>query len=197
MLPFSESCERNKEPILRVLRAALGGCRRVLEIGSGTGQHAVHFGAHLPHLEWQPTELAHALPPLAARIALEGPPNVLAPLALDVRARPWPAGACDAVFTANTLHIMDSSCVEHFFRGVGETLIAPGVLCVYGPFRHGGRYTSASNAEFDRHLRGRDPASGIRDLEALDALALARGLVLEADHALPANNELLVWRRAP
>jgi SAM-dependent methyltransferase len=195
VLTLSEACERNKGPILEVLRVEFAASRRVLEVGSGTGQHAVHFATHLPHLVWQPSELLENLPPLAERIALEGPPNLLAPVALDVRAHPWETPQADAVFSANTLHIMSWGEVEHFFRGVGGVLAPPGVLCVYGPFSYGGQHTSHSNAEFDAYLKGRDPLSGIRDFEALAALARAQGLELAADHAMPANNRTLLWRR--
>ncbi len=195
MLAVSEACERNKGPILAVLGAELAASRSVLEIGSGTGQHAVHFALHLPHLSWQPTELGGELGPLDERIRLEGPPNLQPAIALDVRRHPWPVGRVDAVFSANTLHIMAWDAVEHFFRGVGAVLAAPGVLCVYGPFRYRGGYTSASNAQFDRYLRQRDPLSGIRDFEALERLASGAGLALAADHAMPAHNQTLVWRR--
>lgn len=195
MLAFSEACERNKGPILAVLERELAASRSALEIGSGTGQHAVHFARHLAHLSWQPTELGAELGPLAERIRLEGSSNLHPAVALDVRTHPWPVGRVDAVFSANTLHIMPWEAVEHFFRGVGSVLATPGVLCVYGPFRYRGEYTSASNAEFDRFLRQRDPLSGIRDFEALDRLAAAQGLELAADHAMPANNQTLVWRR--
>ena len=196
MLTPSEACERNKGPILTVLQGELARSRAVLEVGSGTGQHAVHFAAHLPHLGWQPSEVAELLPELAERIRLEGAPNLAAPIALDVRDDPWEVPAADAVFSANTLHIMAWEQVEDFFRGVGRVLGPFGVLCVYGPFRYRGQHTSASNAEFDRFLRRRDPASGIRDFEALDALARAQGLRVAADHDMPANNHTLVWRRA-
>ncbi len=195
MLPVSEACERNKGPILAVLATELAASCSVLEIGSGTGQHAVHFARHLPHLSWQPTEVGAELGPLSERIHLEGPPNLRPAVALDVRTQPWPCGRVDAVFSANTLHIMAWDAVEDFFRGIGSVLTAAGVVCIYGPFRYHGGYTSASNAEFDRFLRRRDPSSGIRDFEALDRLASAQGLVLAADHAMPANNQTLVWRR--
>jgi SAM-dependent methyltransferase len=195
MLAHSDACERNKGPILAVLSGALASGRRVLEIGSGTGQHAVYFAHRLPHLEWQPSERPGELASLAERIRLEGPPNLLPAVGLDVRTQPWPVGGVDAVFSANTLHIMPWEAVEYFFRGVGAVLRRPGVLCVYGPFRYGGEYTSPSNADFDRYLHLRDPASGIRDFEAVAALATAQGLSLEADHAMPANNRTLVWRR--
>jgi len=192
----SEACERNKEPLLAVLREELAGCQQLLEIGSGSGQHAVHFAAHLPRLTWQPSELPENLAPLAERIRAAQLRNLRAPLALDVRVRPWRMAAADAVFSANTLHIIAWQAVQQFFDGVGALLASPGVLCVYGPFRFRGRHTSDSNAAFDAYLRERDPLSGVRDFEALDALAHAQGLKFSADHAIPANNRTLVWRRA-
>jgi len=195
VLAVSEACERNKGPILAVLAGELGASRAVLEIGSGTGQHAVHFATHLPHLTWQPSELREQLPPLIERLAREAPPNVRAPVALDVRDDPWPLAGFDALFSANSLHIMAWSAVREFFRGTAAVLRAGGVLCVYGPVRYRGEYTSASNAQFDLWLKARDPQSGIRDFEALDALALAQGLRLRADHPMPANNQTLVWQR--
>jgi cyclopropane fatty-acyl-phospholipid synthase-like methyltransferase len=197
MLPFSEACERNKDPILSVLRGALAHGREVLEIGSGTGQHALHFVRHLPHLHWQPSETVENLAALRARIAADGgPANLLAPVLLDVRVHPWPVADVDAVFSANTLHIMSWQAVHDFFRGVGRVLKSEGVLAVYGPFRYAGRYTSESNAAFDRYLQERDPLSGIRDFEAVDALARKEGLQLDSDHDMPAHNRTLVWRRA-
>ncbi len=199
MLTGSEACERNKGPILAVLREELADCRRVLEVGSGTGQHAVYFAAALPHLLWQPSELPENLPALVERIRLEGAANLREPMELDVQSDPWPAvplAPLDAIFTANTLHIMGWSAVVAFFRGAAAVLERPGVLCVYGPFRFDGRHTSESNAAFDRYLRQRDPASGVRDFEALDAQARAGGLAFAANHAMPANNRTLVWRMA-
>lgn len=194
-LPFAEACERNKAPILDVLRTAFAQARRVLEIGSGTGQHAVHFARALPHLVWQPTDRDEWLDGLAARIAAEGPSNLLPPLRLDVRDDPWPVAAVDAVFGANTLHIMSEACVEAFFHGVARVLEPGGTLCVYGPFRYCGRFTTDSNAAFDAWLKARDPLSGIRDFERVDALARTIGCALLEDHAMPANNQCLVWRR--
>jgi len=194
MLPYSEACERNKGPILDVLREAFGDRQRVIEIGAGTGQHAVHFASHLPHLTWQPTDRPEYLDGLAARIAAEGPPNVAAPLALDVLGERWPPATGDAVFSANTLHIMSWQAVNALFAGLPRLLPAGGVLAIYGPFSYGGRYTAPSNAAFDAMLRERDPDSGLRDVEDVNALAAAVGLELQADHALPANNQLLVWR---
>lgn len=193
---ISEACERNKEPILRILTKALERSRIVLEIGSGTGQHAVHFATHLPHLTWQPSDRADYLAGLRERIAHDGPSNLRPAIQLDVHHLPWPVGPVDAIFTANTLHIMEWAAVEDLFRGIGSVLSAPGVFCAYGPFRYGGRYTSASNAAFDQFLQARDPQSGIRDFEDVNILSAEQGLHLMEDHAMPANNQLLVWRKA-
>lgn len=195
MLPYSVACERNKDPILEVLRAAFKDCRSVLEIGAGTGQHAVHFAQNLPWLRWQPTDRAEYLDGLAARIAAEAPPNLEAPIELDVLLGPWPAISADAMFSANTLHIMSWPAVEALFAGLPGVLDAGAVLAIYGPFRYRGQFTTPSNAEFDRGLRARDPASGVRDFEAIDALAHRAGFAFVADHAMPANNQLVVWRR--
>jgi SAM-dependent methyltransferase len=197
-LPFSEACERNKGPILQVLQRWLRDPGIVLEIGAGTGQHAVHFARHLPHLSWQPTEQFDNLVALAARVTVEGPCNLLAPVELDLGASEWPCDtdSVDAVFTANTLHIVSWPLVQALFQGVGRVLRDDGLLVVYGPFRYGGQFTSHSNHAFDEMLRSRDPASGIRDFEAVDALAVAQGLRLVEDCAMPANNQTLVWRRS-
>jgi SAM-dependent methyltransferase len=197
MLSCSDACERNKQPILEVLRVCFADRTQVLEIGSGTGQHAVHFSRHLTHLTWHPTEQLHYLADLAARVQQEGGANLRAPTVLDVRQSIWPLKSVDAVFTANTLHIMSWTEVIAFYRGVGEVLAPAGVLSVYGPFRYGGRYTSDSNREFDRSLKERDPASGLRDIEALVELAGQYGLGLREDHDLPANNRLLVFAKEP
>jgi len=197
-LPFSEACERNKGPILEVLARWLTGSPRVVvEIGAGTGQHAVHFARHLPHLTWQPTEQAEHLTMLDARVSIEGPPNLLPPLELDVEMQEWPlnADAADAVYSANTLHIMSWREVRAFFKGIGRILRDDGLLFVYGPFRYGGQYTSRSNRAFDETLKARDPLSGIRDFEALEVLAAEQRLVLVEDQAMPANNQTLVWRK--
>ena len=189
----SEACERNKGPILAILASALANSRKVLEIGSGTGQHAVHFAAHLPHLLWQPSDTGTYLTGLRERIAGEGTPNLLPALELDVRDQPWQVESVDAIFSANTLHIMGWAAVRDLFRGIGA--VAPALLCIYGPFRYGGKYTSASNADFDRYLRTRDPDSGIRDFEDVNTLSSERGLSLLADHAMPANNQLIIWQK--
>jgi SAM-dependent methyltransferase len=193
----SDAAERNKAPILQVIAAEFAQTRSVLEIGSGTGQHALHFSAHLPHLSWQPSDTGDYLPALRARLQQEGAANLQPVMELDVRTQPWPVAGVDGVFTANTLHIMSWTSVEDFFAGVGHVLGRPGVLCIYGPFRYGERYTSESNARFDEFLRVRDPDSGLRDAHELDELARRQGLELAADHPLPANNQLRVWKRPP
>lgn len=193
-LPDSPSCARNREPILLELQRLFADRRNVLEIGSGTGQHAVYFAPRLPHLRWQTSDLKENLPGIRAWLAAEPAPNLEAPLLLDVTGE-WPAISVDAVFTANSLHIMGWDCVEAFFHGLPGVLAPGACLAVYGPVRLGGEYTSASNAEFDEWLKARDPRSGIRDLEALDALASAAGLQRTEMIAMPANNYLLVWRQ--
>jgi hypothetical protein len=197
MLPFSEACERNKGPILEVLRAHFADRSQVLEIGSGTGQHAVHFAAHLTHLTWHPTERLGYLADLAARILAEGGPNLKAPTVLDVRQPVWPLRIVDAAFTANTLHIMSWEEVIAMFHGIAATLAPSGVLGVYGPFLYSGRDTAPSNLEFDRNLRERDARSGLREFRSVAELAGGFGLELAADHDLPANNRLLVFIKEP
>jgi cyclopropane fatty-acyl-phospholipid synthase-like methyltransferase len=197
MMPSSEACERNKGPILEILRSAFAGRSHVLEIGSGTGQHAVHFAAHLEHVTWHPTERLSVLAELTTRIQAEGGRNLRQPMVLDVRQSVWPLRSVDAVFTANTLHILSWPEVTAMFHGIGGTLSPGGVVCVYGPFRYAGSYTSPSNLEFDRILRERDPNSGIREIQDLTALASGFGLRLDADHDLPAYNRLLVFMKEP
>jgi len=192
---FSAACERNQGPILERLRPLLAGRRRLLEIGSGSGQHAVHCGAALPWLEWQTSDLEANHASIRAWLDEAQLPNVRAPLLLDMRAPRWPDGDFDAVFTANTCHIMGWDEVERMFAGVGRLLPAGGLLCVYGPFNYGGRYTSAGNAEFDAALRARDPRMGLRDAEAIGRLASAAGLAALADYPMPANNHLPVWQK--
>ncbi len=193
--PFSESCVQNRDPILAVLRDVLADRNHVLEIGSGTGQHAVDFGAALPHLRWQTADVPPYHGGIRAWLDEAALPNVLPPIALDVNRHDWRTGRYDAVFSANTLHIMSWDSVQQFFAGVGSVLAPGGVLAVYGPFNYDGAFTSDSNARFDVWLKTRDPASGVRDFEAVDALAQAQGLVLQQDVTMPANNRTLVWHK--
>jgi cyclopropane fatty-acyl-phospholipid synthase-like methyltransferase len=191
----SDAAERNKEPILQIIAPVLSQTRRLLEIGSGTGTHALLFAARLPHLTWQPTDTGEYLPVLRERLKREGGANLLPVIELDVRNHPWPVEEVDAIYSANTFHIMSWSSVHDFFEGVGTTLCKNGLLCVYGPFRYGDRYTSDSNAKFDRFLQNRDPDSGLRDAYEVDKLARERNLELLTDHAMPANNQLRIWQR--
>lgn len=195
-LPFIQAAENNKEPIVRILHDAFREARKLLEIGSGTAQHAVYFGKYLPHLIWQTSDLAENIDSIRRRLAAEATENVLSPITLDVANHPWPVANVDAVFGANIVHIISWSDVEHMFRGVGDCLAEGGVLAIYGPFKYRGDFTTKSNARFDLWLKSRDSMSGIRDFEAVDTLARAQGLRLVKDYAMPANNQLLVWRRA-
>jgi len=193
-LPFSQACENNKPYILDILRDVFADRTAVLEIGSGTGQHACHFAGNLVHLAWQPTDIPENLPVLSPRVRAYTGDNLLPPLALDVRDNPWPVPVPDAVFTANSLHIMAFEAVEQLFAGLARGRPSDCVLAVYGPFNYGGRYTSDSNARFDQWLAQQHPDSAIRDFEAVNALAQEAGFALESDNAMPANNRLLVWR---
>lgn len=191
--PFSAACERNREPILARLRQHFADRQHVLEVGSGTGQHAVHFAEGMPHLIWQTSDRPEYHPGIQAWLDDAGLPNVRAPLLLDVNG-PWPAQRYDAVFTANTLHIMAWDEVQRFFAALPSVLMPDAKLAVYGPFNEGGVFSSASNAAFNAELKARGPHMGIRDLEAVDALAQAAGLQQLQNHAMPANNRLVVWQ---
>ncbi|WP_216915778.1 MULTISPECIES: DUF938 domain-containing protein [unclassified Synechococcus] len=200
-LPFSPACLRNQEPILTQLRRWLAPGSRVLEVGSGSGQHAIHMARHLPGVRWQPSECQEALAGLAARIALEGRDGlapgaqVEPPLVLEVTQPHWPAGPFEAVFTANTLHIMPAAAVPHLLAGAARVLAPDGLLLIYGPFRYGERHTAASNEAFDAHLRQLDPAMGVRDAEVIQHKAAGLGLHLQDDEPMPANNRLLVFQK--
>jgi len=194
MKRFSDACERNREPILGVLRRVFADRRHVLEIGSGTGQHAAYFAPALPQLDWQPSDVADNLPSIRIWREQAQSPGLREPIELDVD-RPFPALRADAVFSANTCHIMSWLQVERMFAGIAALLPPGGVLALYGPFHYNGEPTSPSNAEFDAWLRGRDRLSGVRDFEDIRDLARRHGLALEEDNAMPANNRLLVFRR--
>ena len=193
--PFSQACENNKDPILAVLREVLTEPGTILEIGSGTGQHAVHFARHLPHLRWQPSDVVDNLPGIRAWLVEAALPNVAEPLVLDLDQETWPVAAADGVFSANTAHIVHWPQVRRLFHGVARVLPAGGAFCLYGPFAYDGHHTSQSNADFDATLRRRDPHSGIRDVADLRGLGEEAGLHLAADRPMPANNRTLVWRR--
>lgn len=216
MKPHSEASERNKAPILAVLRQHLQQASRVLEIGSGTGQHAAYFAAGLPHLVWQPTDQPAYLDGIRQWVDEAGLPNLHRPLPLWAEAEALISGLAstnpasfqkvfddgvsgpgfDAVFTANTLHIMGWPEVEALFSGLPALLRdGPVTLIAYGPFNHDGQFTSDSNRDFDAWLKARDPHSGIRDIEAVDGLARVRGFSMVNNVAMPANNRTVIWRR--
>lgn len=192
--PDAPSCAKNREPILGVLRDHFADCRAVLEIGSGTGQHAIFFAGQLPHLTWQTSDCPENLPGIAAWLADAALTNTPAPLAFNVL-ETWPERRVDAVFSANTLHIMPWPAVERLFARLPEILTGQAKLAIYGPFNYGGRFTSESNAAFDAWLKEKAAHQGIRDFEAVDALAGQAGLRLLEDRAMPSNNRCLVWQR--
>ena len=194
-MKHSEACERNKGPILEKLEVHFRDRNKILEIGSGTGQHAVYFAKNLSHLTWYTSDLKENLPDLNERISSEGEPNVELPLELDVTVHPWPLNAADGVFTANTLHIMPWAFVPDFFTGTGKVLKDGGVLCIYGPFKYKGKFTSDSNKDFDGLLKSKNTESGIRDFEEVNKLALDQGFRLVSDYSMPANNQLIVWEK--
>ena len=190
--PFSQACANNQQPILEIIRPLFAEVDEVLEIGSGTGQHAAYFGAEMPHLRWQTSDRPANHPGIDAWRQWAKLPNVPAPLALDVN-EPWPITSMPAIFCANVIHIISWPEVELLFADIARHLREPGIVCFYGPYNYEGRFTSDSNARFDQWLKQRDARSGIRDFEAIDALAQGAGLALQADHAMPANNRCLVW----
>lgn len=193
--PCAPACERNRDPILAVLHSHFADRSRVLEIGSGTGQHAVYFGAALPHLTWQTSDLEAHHAGIRAWLDEAGLANVLSPLRLDVTGD-WPAARYDAVFSANTLHIMGWREVQALFAALPEALLPEAKVVIYGPFHHHGKPTSDSNARFDAALRSQAGDMGIRDRDSVDRLAQAAGLNLIDDSAMPANNRCLVWQRS-
>jgi hypothetical protein len=195
-LPWSQACENNKGPILSVLQRHFAGARRVLEIGSGTGQHAVHFARGLPHVEWLTSDRAPNHGAILQWLNHAPAPNLRPPLALDVTQMPWPVVEVDAVFSANTAHIMDWDAVCAMFHGVSSLLLEGSPFALYGPFSYGGRHTSAGNEHFDASLRAAGEGMGIRDVDDLRTLGTEAGLVLAADDAMPANNRTLLWHRA-
>jgi cyclopropane fatty-acyl-phospholipid synthase-like methyltransferase len=195
MKPYAESCDENREPILSVIQPLLQDCATVLEIGSGTGQHAVYFAEKLPHLVWQTSDCIEHHAGINMWLQEAGLENTPAPMELDVSASAWPRQKFDAVFSANTAHIMHWADVEAMFAGCGTVLSGGGCLLLYGPFNYNNRYSSDSNARFDSWLKSRDPESGIRNFEDLDILAQQAGMRLAHDYAMPANNRILYWEK--
>ena len=193
--PYAESCEQNQQPILDVLKTVFTEPGKVLEVGSGTGQHAVFFTQQLPHVHWFPTDVEDALPGIRLWIAEAGHDRITLPRALDVNMEIWPFRNMDYVFTANTTHIISWPEVKSMFRGISQSLKTGGIFCQYGPFNYNGQYTSPSNQSFDQWLKNRDPESGIRNFEDLVLLAKEHHMILYADYIMPANNRILAWQK--
>jgi len=192
----SPSFERNKDAILAVLQEILPPHGLVLEIGSGSGQHAAYIAPHMRGVEWQPTDLPENLPSIAAWRESSGAPNLRAPLVLDLLSGAWPLARCDAIVCINTVHIVAWSGVQNLFAGAGRILRPGGVMYVYGAYRYPDRPLEPSNEQFDQWLKRRDPNSGVRDFAAVDALAQAAGLALAGDRAMPANNRSIWWLKS-
>ncbi len=193
--PFSQACENNKLPILTVLQPLFAHLKTVLEIGSGSGQHAVYFAEAMPTLHWQTSDLPENHAGIKLWLDESALANVGAPLAFDVRSRVWPAQQYDAVFTANSLHIMAWESVQLMLGRIHQVTNEAGYLVIYGPFNYGNHYTSESNARFDHWLQQQNPDSGLRDFEAVDDMIKQAGLTLHFDKAMPANNRLLCWQK--
>lgn len=191
--PFASAADQNKRPILEVLQRELIGPLKVLEFGSGTGQHACHFCAALPELNWQPSDLADCQAGIRQWIADSGCPNINAPLEFNVLEQPWPAESADVCYTANTFHIVSETAVDAMFSASASLLTPAGRLIVYGPFAINGKHTSRGNEQFDAMLRSGNPDSGIRDLTVLNAIATAIGFKEARVHQMPVNNLLLIW----
>lgn len=194
--PFSQACENNQLPILEVLSRHITTPGTVNEIGSGTGQHGVFMARHLPQIIWQPSDVKANLPGINTWRDEANLPNLSAPLGFDVTDATTPLSPAPYLFSANTLHIMAWSSVERFFHWIPSLLRQGGIAFFYGPFNYNGQFTSDSNARFDVWLKSQGKHQGIRDFEAISALARQAGLALVEDCAMPANNRTLVWRRA-
>ena len=196
MKPFSESCQQNREPILEILRKELHSQHNsLLEIGSGTGQHAVYFAPEFPHIDWQTSDLEENIEGIKQWLTEYPQPNLPPPIVLDTL-HSWPQDTYDIVFSANTTHIMSWEAVRCMFHGLRRCLNPRGKLILYGPFNYQGQYTSPSNAQFDQWLKQRDASSGIRNFENLIELAGAAELTLTQDYTMPVNNRILVWQRS-
>ena len=195
MKPYSESCDQNREPILDVIQPLFADRHTILEIGSGTGQHAVYFAGKMPYLIWQTSDQPEYHPGIQAWLDEAALPNTRSPLPLNTRQVDWPEVTTDAVFSANTCHIMHWPDVVGLFKGVGKLLPRGGPFVLYGPFNDDGKYSAESNARFDVWLKQRDPDSGIKDFEALDKLANEAGMTLQKRYPMPANNQIICWRK--
>ncbi|MDH3376003.1 MAG: class I SAM-dependent methyltransferase [Gammaproteobacteria bacterium] len=196
MKQYAPACERNRQPIISILRELLPKRGTVLEVGSGSGQHAVWFAEAFPNLVWQPSERAGALLSINAWRNDANLANLRAPIVLDLFDPVWPVDEISAIICINVVHIVAWRGVEQLFMRAGELLSGGGMLYLYGPFRYADRALEPSNQQFDGWLKQRGPDSGIRDFAAVDRLATAAGLALAGDRAMPANNRSLWWRNA-
>ena len=192
---FSQAAENNKTPILAVLTQWLGDGALVLEVGSGSGQHAVHMAQALPSIIWQPSDCSDGLSALMNNVSAYGSPNVLPPIILDLALNEWPPEQVDCVYAANVMHIVSLSLGENLIRGAAKSLTEGGLVVLYGPYKYGGAFTTPSNADFDQWLKSRDLQSGIRDFEWVCELAIDAGLAPIDDRPMPANNQMLAFRR--
>ena len=195
MEQFSQAAENNKSAITEVLGDWLRAGASVLEIGSGSGQHAIHVASTLTHVSWQPTEHPNRLEILASNLARCAPSNVQVPLRLDLAQNEWPKRSVDCVFSANVIHIVSESLGERLIVGGAQATVTDGLLVLYGPFKYRGKFTTDSNRDFDRWLRDRDEKSGVRSFEWVEHIAEREGLTLVEDRAMPANNQSLVFRK--
>ena len=193
--PYAPSCEQNRDVILTVLQPRLKGVRRLLELGSGTGQHAVYFAPALPHITWQTSDLEEHLPGIQLWLADYPVANLPPPIVLDVATDRWPTAKFDAVFSANTAHMMDATMAGAMLSGVARLLPPNGRFLLYGPFKKEGNFHGPNDRAFDQRLRSHDPAIGLKDIAWLDQFAAAEGLNLVEEIAMPANNFVLFWKK--
>lgn len=192
-LPFSQSCENNKQAILDIFQKHLPGKSSLLELAGGTGQHAVFFSQVFPELTWQSSDIPGNVGTLNLRLEKEKLPRAIT---IDANDKPWFCESYDVIFTANSLHIMSASSVENLFEEVENHIVDSGLFIIYGPFKYGGDFTSESNGQFDLWLKDRNPKSGVRDFEWISKLAQKAGLELLEDNAMPANNQMLVFKKS-
>jgi len=195
MKPYSQSCDQNRDPILNVILPLFANKKNILEVGSGTGQHAVYFAKKMPHLNWQTSDQQEYHEGIKQWLSEAALSNTPPPLRLNVSQDNWPNLEIDAIFSANAVHIMSWENVTDFINKAGKLLTPNDLFVLYGPFNYGGNYTSESNARFDSWLKQQDPNSGIRDFEAIDTLAKAAGMYLQQDIKMPANNRILCWKK--
>ena len=193
--PYSESCDQNRNPILAIIENLFKDKKHILEIGSGTGQHAVYFAKHMPHLIWQTSDQETYHDGINQWLEEANLDNTRKPITLNVSTNDWPELDIDAIFSANAVHIMSWENVTDFIKNTGKLLPNKGLLVLYGPFNYNNQYTSQSNARFDEWLKQRDPSSGIRNFEDIDHLAQQAGLIFQKDFTMPANNRILTWKK--